>query len=351
MRVFIPLVGQFTNIGDTLHRSVLLDWVKDEGELHLYIGNAPHSFISGLYLPDNVVLYTSIRKWYAVCISSSKHACFIYNPGEITGSLKRFVKELFLLPLLALYRIRNSAVLKVGVDVQNRGLVRDYLFRFTNMLSEYCYYRTNDSLRRFGRGEVIPDLGFYKYKGGGSRKKYITVSMRGDRYVPSEHFVSAVASFALRHELEVAVVCQVRMDNRSVELLARELMSVGCPVRAIRWDNVVSHADQEQVVNSIYSESLIAISDRLHVLIAASNHGASPLCLAPYYSWKIKKHFDVIDYDDIVYCISSMSSDDIYCAMERASYRSAEINDKVHAASRWLGTIRADVGVRTRAFS
>ena len=52
--VFVPLVGQYSNIGDIILRRPLARWIQNCGRLHVYTGNAPDGYIEGLQL-DAVV--------------------------------------------------------------------------------------------------------------------------------------------------------------------------------------------------------------------------------------------------------------------------------------------------------
>lgn len=335
MRVFIPLVGQFTNVGDTLHRSVLLEWLGECKEVHAYVGAAPNSFMTGLYLPKNVVIYESLGVWMFKALTSVGRAGFVYNPGEITGTKKRFLKELFLFPLLCLYRVFNGVVLKVGVDIQERGRVDSFLYGIGNYLTSYSYYRTEESYIRYGRGEVIPDLGYYRFQKIGGSRDCISLSMRSDKYEDSESLVRGVALYAKENNLKVALVSQVRMDNSSAERMRALLKQAGCEAECCLWEDRTTHAEQEMLVNEVYGRSLVVVSDRLHVLIAASNNGAVPVCISPYYSNKVNKHFKVIGYTDLVYNSADMDFIAVMRVLDQASLRRAELQQKMmHAKSR-----------------
>jgi len=301
-KVFIPLVGQFTNVGDTLHRSVLIEWLKDDCELHLYIGQADESFISGLHVSGKFIFYRSLIFWYLKALFFSKKSVFFYNPGEITGSLKRFFKEIFLFPLLSTYKFNSRPALKVGVDIQYRSKFNDFLYSLTNYFTTYSFYRTESSFLRFGNGEVIPDLGFYRFDPTqlGDRN-YICLSFRGDRNLFNDETLIALKDFSKEKKLKICVVVQVRMDNLSAMNLRDKFSDHGMKIETILWHDNVSHSDQEKEVNRLYKKAKLTISDRLHVLIAAANNGSIPICIAPYYSSKIENHFNVINFSRNVF--------------------------------------------------
>lgn len=344
MRIYIPLVGQFTNIGDTLHRSVLLEWLCESAELHVYIGNAPPSFLTGLKISNNIILYRSFFDWYLSALRSIKDSSFVYNPGEITGTKKRFLKEIVLMPLLFLYRMQGKNVLKVGVDIQRRGTFNDRLYWLANQFTNYSYYRTSDSYQRFSKGEVIPDLGFFRFTDLGKvDRSYIVLSMRSDKYQFNEELLRAISKFAVDMSLVVAVVAQVRMDNRSGALISGKLQEYGCEVEEFFWPDEVSHAQQEDVLNRVYAKSLLAISDRLHVLIAAANFSCIPICISSYFSHKVAKHFEVIGYVNMVYDLSGKDEEFLINLLKRNCERSDELEDKMRHAKKRLELARVDL--------
>jgi hypothetical protein len=69
MKVFIPVVGQVINIGDTLHRKILISWLRKESlQLHIYVGNSPQSFLDALELKEQDIIYKSLSKWLCALV-------------------------------------------------------------------------------------------------------------------------------------------------------------------------------------------------------------------------------------------------------------------------------------------
>jgi|SRR5690554_3245183 len=312
MKVFIPVVGQLINIGDTLHRKILISWLRDRStELHIYVGNAPKSFIDALDLKEEDVVYSSISKWLCAVIFKDflKEKLFIFNPGEITFSNSRLVKELVLFPFYLYIRITGGKILRIGVAAQSDIKIKykwlwDKLIGFSNKI----YWRTIKSSQLFNNGEVIPDLAFYKIDQDidYSKKSFIVISMRGDRQLPSQKWFEAVKEFQQNNNLEVVIISQVKIDNERSKEIANKLDGV-----YYIWENQYNHNEQEEIVNEIYRKSKIAISDRLHVLIAAYTKGVIPTDVSVVESNKVQDHFDVLPLEDVSVFENQLSKKEI----------------------------------------
>lgn len=341
IKIFLPLVGQFTNIGDTMHRRVLINFLKDQCELNLYIGKANKSFLAGLELGDNCKTYKNFFSWYLSAIINAKKSHFIYNSGEITGGKIRFLKEVILMPLLSWYRFLNRNVLKVGVDIQKLHGFHGFLYLLSNYFTSYTFYRTNESFQSFGNGEVIPDLAFYKYdEFVNLEKKYIIISLRDDAYERINNFAEAVIDYSMKNDLEIVVVAQVIMDNNSCVELGNLFKSHGCDCIIVKWEVDVSHISQEKKLEYYYGHGSIIVSDRLHVLISACNVGCKPVCLASYYSSKVNRHFAVLGINDIVYNIKNMSRNEILEIFNNTALRSRELMIKFKLAHEKLDAVK-----------
>jgi hypothetical protein len=312
MKIFIPVVGQFTNVGDTLHRKILIGWLHETNvKLHIYVGKAPVSFIQALNLKNTDTVYKSYVKWAIKIFISTiiSKVGFIYNPGEINLRTKRFILEMFLLPLQFLIWLRGGFILRVGIAYKSdkiitNKLIWNFVFLFTNEI----YWRTIKSYKKFKRTAVIPDLAFYDVDAeiNFENKKYLVISMRGDRSKPNELWYDVINKIVLNNKLIPIVVSQVRIDNERTIEIANNINA-----KAIIWEDEKTHYEQEKLVNNIYRESVIAVSDRLHVLIAAYTKGAIPVNLAVTYSTKVQDHFDVLPIKNVTINYNNFSQEEI----------------------------------------
>ncbi|MBB4120082.1 polysaccharide pyruvyl transferase WcaK-like protein [Mesonia hippocampi] len=311
-KVFIPVVGQVINIGDTLHRKILISWLRDRStELHIYVGNAPQSFIEALDLKEEDIVYSSISKWLFSIIFKDflRKKLFIFNPGEITFSNSRLVKELVLFPFYLYIRITGGKILRIGVAAQSDIKIK-YKWLWNKLIgfSNKIYWRTIKSSELFKKGEVIPDLAFYKIDQNivYEKKYFIVISMRGDRKLPSQKWFEAIKEFQQKNNLSIAVVSQVKIDNERAKEIAAKLRG-----EYYIWENQYNHNRQEEIVNEIYRKSKIAISDRLHVLIAAYTKGVIPTDVSVTKSNKVQDHFDVLPLEDVSVFESKSSKEEI----------------------------------------
>lgn len=333
-RIFIPVVGEFANVGDVMHRNELIKWLKPCGDLHVYIGRAPEDFVEGLELPSSAVKYTSITKWLvSLLFSPLRKTHFVFNSGELTVSNRRLLMEIILFPFLLINKLKGGKILRIGVAAASNVQVSfkslwQNLFRFSSLVM----WRTKVSRDFFGVGEVIPDLAFAgkealdnAYNEEIRKRKNLIISMRWDRPYPNIDWLSAVKDFATNRDLKIFVVSQVRKDNPLCVQLADELGG-----KCELWDESVSHLDQENHLRIIYKDSLLTISDRLHVLIAAITEGVLPSVILTKPSDKVQHHFDVLGLKDI--SISMVSQSEILNYLECQILRSNEVFEKLSVA-------------------
>src|SRR5690606_31657885 len=231
-RIFIPVVGEFANVGDVMHRNELLKWLRPCGNLHVYVGKAPEDFVQGLELPSNTIVYRSIRKWLsALLFSPIGKTHFVFNSGELTVSNRRLLMEIILFPFLLATKLKGGKILRVGVAAASNvnvsfKLLWKNLFNFSSLVM----WRTNISRNLFGMGEVIPDLAFagkepsnYDRSTEIQKRKNLIISMRWDRPYPNLDWLKAVRDFSFNRDLKILVVSQVRKDNPTCVQLAADL--------------------------------------------------------------------------------------------------------------------------------
>lgn len=302
-KIFVPVVGQFMNIGDVLHRRELLSWLDQAGALHIYVGKAPKSFIDALHLSKNVTIYKNLAFWvFQILISGYKKTFFVFNPGEIRLEKKRFIREFILIPLLGIVKLKKGKVLRVGIaamsDSNNKYI---YVWKKIFKITDKIFWRTYDSHNKFEIGDVIPDLAFYdidKEAIKNTKRKYLAISMRGAHSKPSDKWYFLVKEIAKINNLQIIVVPQVRIDNDRCKEIGDKLNA-----ECFLWSHSDSHNDQEAIVKNIYSNSLLIISDRLHALILAYSRGAIPVNLLTTNKEKVQHHFDVIGFKNVNYLI------------------------------------------------
>lgn len=336
-RIFVPARGQYDNIGDILLRRQLLDWLRESGPLHIYIGASPPGYKEGLRLHQSDVTYDSFGTWYLAALQSAARgrASYVFKPGEIQLTIVGMKEHLSMLPVIALVRARGGAVARVGVGSRNFSPVPRLLIRPSIALSNLSLWRDAATAAYLGHGEVMPDLGFAETTSSpdaaaavqeADERNVLVVSMRSDRPYPSEAWRSAVRETAERQGLQIWTATQVlRDDSRSVRLAS----DLGANL--LGWDGA-AHDEQERKLRALYRRSALAVSDRLHVLVAAVTEGAVPAAVLTDSSSKIGRHFAAAGIHDIVVHSAGLPSRDIVGRLENLLERSGPILTQLEQA-------------------
>ncbi|WP_051515629.1 glycosyltransferase family 4 protein [Candidatus Blastococcus massiliensis] len=302
-KVFAIGRGQFENIGDVILRRQLLDWVRETGELHVYVGSSPAGYDEGLGLGPDDRVYRSLRAWYRVALTSALRggAAYVFKPGEIQLTLAGLKEHLSALPLLLALRLRGGAAVRAGVGTRNFAPVPRALMRPSIALSDLTLWRDDATGAYMGTGEVMPDLAFGEgadddavasFSVRSPERDVLVVSMRGDeasRPHPSDAWLAGVRAYAAQNALTIWAVTQVRTDDARTVRLAADLGG-----RALTWPESTPHDEQERRLRELYSRTAVVISDRLHVLIAAFTEGAVPVGASVEGSDKVDRHFATI---------------------------------------------------------
>lgn len=296
---WVALAGQYDNVGDTLHRRVLLEFLRPLGPLHIHIGAAPTSFLSGLGLDGSEAIYTSSRKWAAAAYRAArKDTILAFAPGEMRLGSSRAWRELALAPLSRRIHGRGGRVVRIGIAAGNRwefeGRLSELVLRSAITSSEVLLWREHRSYQLFESGSVVPDLGFGVLGDGllndTQRRGTLALTMRFDRPAPPKAWLDGVRSFAACNGLNIVVTSQVRRDNPYSDALATALNATADP-----WPDDRDHADQETHLRRLYKESALVVSDRLHALILGATEGAAAAGFATTENAKIPVHFDVLN--------------------------------------------------------
>ncbi len=291
LQIYVPGVGQFENIGDIILRRQLLSRLREFGDLHIYVGPSTDDYDGALGLITNDKVYRSFRRWYvrALAAASTGRGTYVFKPGEIQLTLRGMKEHVSMLPVIALARLRGNPVVRIGSGSRNFAPIPRAIIWPSVKLSSLVRWRDSQTAS-YLRGEIMPDLAF----GEGSAvaairhqasRDTLVVSMRSDRAVTPQSWIDAVRGFAEKRQLKIYAVSQVIRDNPKTLELARRLDG-----EAITWDGQ-DHEAQEQLLRSLYARTEIAVSDRLHVLIAAFTEGALPAALLTDGSNKVARHF------------------------------------------------------------
>jgi hypothetical protein len=340
--IFVPAVGQYANIGDIVLRRQLLSWLRPLGRLHVFIGHAPEGYDEGLALTEGDRVYRSFTAWYLAGLASAARgrANYIFKPGEIQLTILGLKEHVSLAPLTSFIRLRGGTVARVGAGARNFARLPRFLMRPSLAIPQRTWWRDPVTADYLG-GQVMPDLAFGEGdevdRFASSERDILAVSMRGDRRGVPEQWIEGVRSFAARHSLKIYAVTQVQRDDALSRSLAERL---GGTWKG--WDGKRHHA-QESELNAIYRRTLVTVSDRLHVLIAAYTHGAAPAAVQTDASTKISRHFQAIGVTGVACNSLDMQPGAIDAFLEGRLREATAMLDALPAARARLEAVRQEL--------
>lgn len=279
--LFVEVIGQHDNVGDSLLRRGMLDSIRHpKVELHVQVGPLD-DYVTGLGLRDEDVIYRDRARWVAALGEDRGlgRSSFLANAGEaIAVRGPRYLRPRVLRQLVSLRR-RGGALLHTGVGVRDletrRWLAKMSALRYFDLVT----WRDAPSRDYAGIGEVQPDWGFATGPStieSDSGRDVLAVSVRGDREGPSDEWIAAVRELAGGLGLRIVTFSQVVRDSELAAELGRRLDADD----VILWGST-NHAMQEARVRALFRQSTGVISDRVHGLIVGATEGAYPIGLPP----------------------------------------------------------------------
>jgi hypothetical protein len=300
-RVFLTVDGQNDNIGDSiLRRGVLKTFQGVPGvELHVNIGPRvdgrpePHRgagnderYMTAVGLDGTEITYDSSQAWYRAAGRAilNGRVVLVQHAGERHFSKPRpWTGWRSVLGAVGA-RTRGGAAVQVGASAAITMTHVPLAERIACRLYEPVVWRDFESVEVFRTGEVMPDFAFGegpdpKTAGLGlppSERRFLAVSMRGDRAPLSAQKLDVVRSIAADRNLEIQVFTQVRRDAEGALRLSEELHPERPPI--LFGDE--AHDVWERKVRALFSQSAVVASDRAHGVIIAATEGAIPLPLA-----------------------------------------------------------------------
>lgn len=332
--------GQYENIGDIILRRPLLDWAREAGRLHVYVGASPDGYDEGLGLREGDRVYRSFRRWYTALLraAAAGTAHSVYKPGEIQLTVVGMKEHVAMLPAASLVRLRGGTVSRIGVGARNFAPLPRAIMRPSNALSSYTRWRDDRTAEYLGHGPSMPDLGFSEgldadglaesISAAAPARDLLVVSLRDDvevapRPYPDESWFRGIRAAAESLGLRVCVVSQVSVDDPRSRRLAADL---GAELTG--WPELSGHARQEERLRAVYRRAAVVASDRLHVIIAALTEGAAPVGLQLDDADKISRHFATIGVHDVAVNSSGLTPAELAGRIETIARRRPE---HVHA--------------------
>lgn len=347
-RVFIVLTGAYGNIGDAIIRRRVLNWVRDLGEVHAYVGNAPDAWIEELDIRETETIYRSsdAGKWIRTMLLGRGRTALILDPGQIPMSRPALAPELAFLGLTMLVRLRRGIVVRppraFGANADRLVLA---IHRVACRLSAITAWRVPRALEAIGVGVATPDTAFQEPFGGGlpaSDRTFAVISMRGKRALPSTKWFDGIEAVARERDVELVFISQVREDEARTRELCELFSERGLRTRLIPWGNATD-LEHEHITQTTYTGAQLVISDRLHVLILSACQGAVPIELTEHSPSKADEHFSAIGYTGLSFVTTSAQTDDILRFVNISMNRGSELRNLMSQASTRLDELSREV--------
>lgn len=342
--IFVPGVGQHENIGDIILRRPLINWLREYGPLHIYVGSSTEGYDKGLGIQPQDVLYHSFAKWYLAALwhALTLNAHYVFKPGEIQLSILGLKEHIVVLPLLLIVRLTGGKVIRVGSGARNFATLPRFFMKPSVWLSNIVRWRDAKTTAFMQAGETMPDLAYATGTEVSehldfSSRDALVLSMRGDREHPENGWLEAVSQYADMHNLKIYVITQVLRDSELSQKLAK-----GLNATLVDWDGE-NHDVQEQVLRDLYAHTHTVVSDRLHVLITAFTHGALPVGMLSYGSDKINRHFEAIGVKNISIFTSGLNQADVFSAMSAIYERRTSVLTALAFARDQLANVKQQI--------
>lgn len=335
-KVFLMVTGPYRNIGDSLIRRRAIEWARSYGPLVILMSGKPsRDWDRSLEIQSQDEVVRSRLGWLGRVCGAPAQPTLVIEPGEFNTD-RPFLRSLAYVALAALtVKMKGGHVVQLPRSQSQHSMVGNLLYRMT-ITRGLVYWREPLTARRFGRGQVVPDIGFDSAPQCGSApRELLVVSLRGDRTPPSHDWTLAVRQFAAEAELRVVILTQVEADNlRSAELAG----SLGA--RLDLWDPAVSSIDRERQVRETYSRAAMVLSDRLHALVIGAVMGAVPIEIVPEPNGKARKHFRAIGLDHVTHDSSALTRDQMVGILRGALNQEAMVTARVRQAASVLRETR-----------
>lgn len=203
-----------------------------------------------------------------------RNADLVYAPGPhvLRDSPAGVAKTMLMIINVLLVRMSGGSVRTAGRALRGTGAVARKLEGFLISLSKHYVVRDSVSSAVVGRElRFAPDLALGRPTYTSRlHRKLVSCSFRSDTAVNLQTFKKIIEE-AKDLGLEVVLVSQVQRDDAQHQALATAF-----GVTAFLWESK-THSEQQSIVDSLYSQSYVVISNRLHGLIFGINCGALPV--------------------------------------------------------------------------
>jgi polysaccharide pyruvyl transferase WcaK-like protein len=306
--------------------------------VHAYVGRTTAGWIEQLKLRDDESVYRAAdrRRWLSRLVLGPGPRVLVFDPGEVPLGTAHLKSEVTFLAVVLAVRLRGGVVFRPPRAVGDFHPLVAAIYRASARLSQITLWRDDESLRRMRVGRLVPDTAFaepYSAEPDAHRDALI-VSMRGKRPLPPAAWFDSISMYAAESGLSILAVSQVDEDEDRSRELAENFPAGSATYLA--WGER-SDLEQELRVRELYQRAAIVVSDRLHVLILASQAGAVPVELAPTPKPKVRTHFATIGMHDVSLDLSTSSAAEALGFLRGVATRREELTERMTLARSLLG--------------
>lgn len=351
-RVFLSVVGQNDNLGDSVLRRGLVRACRAQGaEIHVLVGANDDSYLSAVGLDGTEILHRRQDRWERALVRRvlTRRTVIAFNAGEVQVADDRAHLGWRARSWLTAAKLRGGAGIHVGVGIRAPGAGAPASLLSLLDACAVVAWRDADSRQAMGRGMIAPDLafgerapsGFAPTAPGGpsGQRRSLVVSMRGDRQQPSDVWLTSVRAYADLHGLETIAFSQVKRDNEHTERLAELLGAEAAPMV---WTDE-SHAGRELVARELYSGAHAVVSDRLHALVIGATEGALPFGFCDRPAFKIGRTFEAIGVTGVDFSAHDSTPAEVATRMRAVDEGAAAVSACVAAAADRVDVLRRQI--------
>jgi len=277
MRIYFEIKTQFTNLGDALINSCLINTLNKKGNLCVCTANVPEMFIKKLNLPNDIIVFNNKKQFYMDMFKTKEKKYIFLNPGGEAGelSISHFIKKLLGLSRFLLIKSFGVSIIRIGVSYNNLGKFHTfYLGLFSKLITKH-YVRDKISFNELKNKNIkvdgiVPDLAFLlEYKDSNySPNKKVLVSIREYKNIGKDKVYEYLKNLIQEDSWDWSY--QVDSDKNYIE-------------------DVLFYSNNKQKVKDLtlsitetkkfYSQYEYIITNRLHVLLLSASVGCKTIAL------------------------------------------------------------------------
>jgi polysaccharide pyruvyl transferase WcaK-like protein len=307
-QVYYAALTQFENVGDALINRELLRALSRRANVYCYVGQCPRDYVAQLEQPGSVEVDRSLNRMLvdlaiaglnSLGRSPLQRPVLLATPGDVNGSisLNNALKGV----TYAMLRALGVRIWRLGVSFTHLSRPRAAAEEFALRFMERIAVRDSSSadfVRSSGvEPHSLPDLSFllpFADVVKAPERRQVAISFRDQDLSETEATklmtkVLSLCSFVGDQGFTPVLTVQVARDLQ----FAKQVQAAASGHLPIRVLKTIQEAEV------FYDECILALSNRLHVLLLAASRACLPLAaLREGHNQKIRVLFDDVGFGD-----------------------------------------------------